>query len=91
MWIQGNRAKKSQLRRKDQQAVPIWAQVGARAKDAPPGWRVRGVFIYNYIYLFVGVEGTGEVSLITIYFSPIIFSDRGYLLSIHLVTAQPLA
>lgn len=42
MWIQGNRAKKSQLRRKDQQAVPIWAQVGARAKDAPPGWRVRG-------------------------------------------------
>lgn len=38
-----------------------------------------------------GVEGTGEVSLITIYFSPIIFSDRGYLLSIRLVTAQPLA
>lgn len=32
-----------------------------------------------------GVEGTGEVSLITIYFSPIIFSDGGYLLSIHVV------
>lgn len=58
---------------------PYWGKGTRKCPRSPSGSSVGGV------------EGTGEVSLITIYFSPIIFSDRGYLLSIHLVTAQPLA